>query len=71
MSKNSKVKSTDFKSGTEDFKERLRLELDKMKVDPIKKDIILELIDIELKHPTTDKDATDRYLNLLEEKDIA
>lgn len=50
----------------DDFIERLRQELDKMKIEYNKKECILELIEMQLKHPpTSEKDANERYKDIL------
>ena len=69
MMKNKKPNS-DPVSGIDDFRDRLGEELDNMKVGAIEKKCILELINIELKYPTHEKDFMDRYLGVIEEGGI-
>ena len=64
-----KYSSSEIKHSEDDFIERLTKELDKMKMDSGKKECIIELITMELKYPTIEKDAVSRYLAILEEKE--
>tara|TARA_Y100000310_G_C20609268_1_gene777165 strand:+ start:1045 stop:1242 length:198 start_codon:yes stop_codon:yes gene_type:complete len=51
----------------DEFIERLRVVLNKMDVEDNKKECILELIEMQLKHPpTSDKDIAERYRAILE-----
>ena len=51
----------------DEFIERLRIILNKKKIEDNKKECILELIEMQLKHPpTSEKDVSERYRAILE-----
>lgn len=60
------LKNKDTNHNLDDFNDRLKSELDKMKVNPIEKECVLNLIERERNRPTNEDEAIDVYSQLLE-----